>query len=233
VRNIKSDLARGDRYVLDDLGYFYPDQKKTIQFQPDLKINLMLDSYGLSIIHYRDEVVPLRALKYKNIAAGSQGSYYRAGVRKWIYTAAAASVVTAVVLLTLPFGPAGDRLLDISSINPFKNNRTEQTIRNRQEMPVVTPGTLVQDITEKSSLASLSVSGTKTHHVIVGSYSNFGNAREQIHKMRIAGWNARLLFTAADVYRVSVFSSENMEESLEQLQAVRAGISYSAWLYSE
>jgi hypothetical protein len=71
------------------------------------------------------------------------------------------------------------------------------------------------------------------YHIIIGSYSSFGNAREAIHKMRINGWNARLLFTTSEVYRVSVFSSEDLGETLERLQVVRAGISDSAWLYSE
>jgi len=35
------------------------------------------------------------------------------------------------------------------------------------------------------------------------------------------------------MYRVSVFSSDNMEESLKQLQVVRTGMNRSAWLYSE
>jgi hypothetical protein len=233
VRNIKSDITKGNRYVLEDLGYFYPDQNKNIQFQPDLKINLMLDSFGLSFVHYRNEVIPLKSLKYRNITTELHHAHYRAGIRKWIYAAAAASVVTAAVLFTIPFGPAGSRLLDISSINPIKSSRTEQILSDQNPQTSLTTNSGKLPANEQSSGISPAGSGKVIHHIIVGSYSNFGNAREQICAMRAAGWNARLLFTAAEVYRVSVFSSENLQESLEKLQNVRTGISDSAWLYSE
>jgi len=232
VREIKTDLAQGKRYVMEDLGYFYPDQKKIIQFLPDLKTNLNLDSFGLSFVHYRNEVMPLKSLKYDNLEAGTQRSHYRAGVRKWIYTAAAASVITAVIFITIPFGPAVNRLPDTSSVSPFKNNRTEIPVGDKESGTSASTVTEVQHSDNHPSGTTL-ISGTLMHHVIVGSYNNFGNAREQICKLRSAGWSARLLFATDDMYRVSVFSSDNMEESLKQLQVVRTGMNRSAWLYSE
>lgn len=234
VFEIKSVLAGGNRYCLEDLGYFYPDPKKNILFQPDLKINLMLDSYGMSFIQYRDEVNPVRSLKYRNLSGISQDKHYRAGMRKWIYTAAAASIVTAFALIAIPFGSPGNRLPDNSSVNPFNKERTELTIpEERQSSAMVSSDNAPVNVPVHSSTSVSQCSAKEIHHIITGSYSSFANAREEIHKLRINGWNARLLFTASEVYRVSVFSSGDLEETLNQLHVVRAGINNSAWLYSE
>jgi hypothetical protein len=233
VREIKSVLADGKQYILEDLGYFYADRKNNILFQPDLKTNLMLDSYGLSFVRYREEVTPHKSLKYRHMTEGATGSFYRSGMRRWLYTAAAASVVTAFVLLTIPMGESGNRILNISSVNPFKKERVASPASDVQVTTYGAEGHTISSLPAGPPGITTDRNGTGMYHIIVGSYSNFGNAREQINRIRMKGWNARLLFTASDSYRVSVFSSADMDESLKELRLVKQEICESAWLYNE
>ncbi len=224
VKEIKSTLFTGSKYLLDDLGYFYTDSKQLIQFQPELSANLMLESYGLSFVRYLGEVSPMPARKLRMQGDARGGSPDRAVIRKWVYAAVAASVLTAAVIIAFRSGSMNNGNFNISSVNPFKKDSTELVTGDN---PVRTVST-----DEQKDVADI-VPEVSRYHIIVGSYEDFANAREQIRIMRDSGYEARLLFTGSNKYRVSVFSSADRQESETQLTAVRSELNDKAWLYSE
>jgi len=224
IREIKSTLFSSRKYTLDDLGYFYIDSKQLIQFQLELNTNLMLESYGLSFVRYLDEVSPMPSRKIKMHYDIAGGTGNRTVIKKWIYAAVAASVLTTAVLIAFQSERLNNGNFNISSVNPFKKDSTE-IISGDTPTRLVSAGI-------QSDVAEI-VPEESVYHIVVGSYEDFANAREQIMVIRSRGYEARLLFTGSNKYRVSVFSSSDRQESENKLTAVRSELNDKAWLLSE
>jgi len=223
-REIRSALFSGRKYSLGDLGYFYTDSKQLIQFQPELNINLMLESYGLSFVRYQNEVSPMPSGKIRIRHDATEGSANRVVIRKWVYAAVAASLMTAALFIAFQSGNLNNRMVNNSSVIPFKKDSIEAV---KEETAIQATNT------DSQLLIAVPVKEESLYHIVVGSYEDFANAREQIRRIRSGGYEARLLFTGSNKYRVSVFSSADRQESENMLMAVRSELNDKAWLYSE
>ena len=219
---ITSALDAGGKYPLEGLGYFYTDNRQSILFHPELSENLMLDSYGLSFVTYRADIRPLRYGKKRVLPEGTAGDGGRRPLRKWAYVAAAGVLAAAFSTLVWP-GSTGGGMMNSTSVTPMSGEATVNAPGGNEDPAGP----------ERSGNAGYNAGGLKFYHVIVGSYADFANARQHLVRMREAGYAARILFTGDKGYRVSVFSSADMEESENQLRQVQSALDTKAWLYGD
>lgn len=52
IRELQSALEKGRKVVIDELGAFYYDKEKLLQFEPDHLKNYLIDSFGLSTFEF-------------------------------------------------------------------------------------------------------------------------------------------------------------------------------------
>ncbi len=223
TENIRKSTGSGSKFTIDELGFFYQDKHRNLQFQAELSNNFLLESYSLSDVFFREMYKSAdqgtRPSRY--ISAEMSGSNRRKKIRRLVYTGIAASLLAAMVLVPMKTG-----YLDYTGLRLF--NETSETNRNT---PVKTEVQVQQaEINEPAESKVLEIIPTE-YHIITGSFREFGNARELMKKLNDQGYNARILSGGGEYFRVSAMSFNDRLEAGEALADLKKlpGMS-SAWV---
>ena len=223
AEKITKSLESGNNFTIDELGFFFQDKQKNLQFQPELSINFLLESYGLTNVYFRE--------MYQAIGQGIKSSRYvttgmsvinrRKRIRRLVYTGIAASLLAAMILIPIKTGYLG-----YSGLQPFKErSATEDVVPGEKEFSIQqgeindSPWTGIKEIIPSE------------YHIITGSFREFGNARQLMVRMIGEGYNARILSAEGDNFRVSAVSFSDKQEAHRALVELRKhpGMS-TAWI---
>ena len=224
VRNILRDTGRGAKFTLDDMGYFYQDGEKELQFSANTQFNLLMDSYGLPSIQY--QVFETRRIsetrKYRAVPAGMEPLARRHRTRRFVMTAAAACLAAALVFIPIRTGFFSEARLDIQSGSPvIPTEQTPATVPEQTSHTKVIPASIPEDVTRGN-----------TYNVIVGSFREFGNARQLRNNLVVKGYEARILTGENAFFRVSAGNATQRETAEKIMADVRSQGYESAWMLS-
>lgn len=223
TENIIKSTRSGSKFTIDELGFFYPDKQKNLQFQAELSTNFLLESYSLSDVYFREmyQSADLDPRHSRYISAEMSDSNRRKKIRRLVYTGIAASLLAAMVLIPMKTG-----YLDYTGLRLFK-----ETSETSSKTSVKTEISIQQaEINELPKSRSIEIIPTE-YHIITGSFREFGNARELMKKLNDQGYNARILSGEGEYFRVSAMSFNDQMEASKALTGLKKlpGMG-SAWM---
>jgi cell division septation protein DedD len=261
-KTIKYEVGKGLKFTIEDLGYFFFNKARKIEFAQESTDNLLLASYGLSYLNYKVFDRSLgRSAKIYQAVDDTNPIVRQRKIRRWIYTGAAACLLASMILIPVKMG-----YLNLSSfdLNPVDTFRKEQPV---QELVVTSPDTdtqLTEPEIESVKLEAVSlepeVGSAKPEatsfepeaeaakieapakdfatpqtnfHIIVGSFKDLGNAQQLKQKMAGDGYEAEIITGENSFYRVSAKHYPLKADAVSALASIRNQQAYtSAWILS-
>ena len=226
TEKILKTTGSGNQFKIDELGFFFMDKEKKLQFQAEPGMNFLIESYSLHDLHFRELFAfnekPVRSPVF--ISREDQNVRRRKTVRTLIYTGIAASLLAAVILIPLNTG-----FLNYSDLRLFRANDNSHNAASTEKE------TAISENTPKVEPASFNIEIKPAEfHIITGSFREFGNARELMKKLEDQGFAPRILSSGSEYFRVSAGSYPNKEDANLALSTIREipGMD-SAWLLKD
>jgi len=252
-KTIKYEVGKGLKFVIEDLGYFFINKARKIEFAQETSDNLLIASYGLSFLNYKEfDRKPGRSVKNYEAVDDINPVVRQHRIRRWIYTGAAACLLASMILIPVKMG-----YLNLSGfdLNPVDSFRKEQAVQEVVVSPPLTETQLVEPEAESSeseagnterAAASIepetepatSEAPAKTYftpeasyHIIVGSFKDAENAQHLKQKLVGEGFEAEVLTGENSHYRVSADHYPLKAEAVSALASIRGQQAYkSAWI---
>lgn len=194
VKRFKQDIHKDKRLALDNIGLLYTDEKGSLLFQQDNKLNYLADSYGLSAFYH----LP--------VTAGNEGKLIPIhSERKKLRPYAVAAAITVLVASAFYFTVLDKQPnLRFSSLDIFSKREAPQYAFSSSiykelakpvaEEPVILPPTIASTPAPTAPApivpvkATVPVVSSSIYSVIVGSFSvkeNADNLVAQFNKQNI------------------------------------------------
>jgi hypothetical protein len=249
-KTIKYEVGKGLKFTIEDLGYFFINKVRKIEFEQESTDNLLLASYGLSYLNYKEfDGVPGRTAKIYRAFDDKNPVVRQRRIRRWIYTGAAACLLASMILIPVKMGYLNLSSFDLSPVDSF---RKEQAV---QELLVSPPDTDTQLAEPEAGFTEPEVGSTEpetrsleteadiqgktyftpetSYHIIVGSFKGIDNARQLKQKMVDEGYEAEILTGENSFYRVSAKHYPLKKDAITALASIRDQQAYkSAWILS-
>jgi nucleoid DNA-binding protein len=206
VSDLRRNIAKGEKVVLDRIGNFYNNKEGNIQFEPDKESNYLLDSYGLSSFHclpVEGYDVRKRIVKYK------EKSPRQRSLRKTLWRAAVIIPLVAAIVFTSVKTDLFKGWIQQSSMNPlavaeFENNK-EAISQLMPVTPDLTPETLKEEI--------FTLNEENIYFLITGSFKSQENAKILMGRLKEKGYNPQIVEAPNGFYRVSANSFSDLDQA--------------------
>jgi cell division septation protein DedD len=237
VEEAQSRLENGDTIVLPMIGSLKYDRNEKLIFEPDVKENLLLDSYGLEIFQFPQ-------LKHPTLTLPKTSIKDKEAVRPVFNSRRVRTLaLTIPVLLALLVIPVKKNGWD--QLNPF-NIQTSTTapisLNTAPSMPVVQPSTVeVEEVkkveqpatsTPKSSetpkvenkeavKTQVPETSSKKYHLIGGCFKMKENADKLFNQLKSAGYQSRIDLAPSGNYIVTIQCYSTKEEAIIALKTLR------------
>jgi cell division septation protein DedD len=134
-KTIKYEVGKGLKFTIEDLGYFFLNKARKIEFAQESTDNLLLASYGLSYLNYKvfDKTTGRNMKTYQAVDETNPLLRQRR-IRRWIFTGAAACLLASMILIPVKMG-----YLNLSSfdLNPADSFRKTNVVQERVVPPPV------------------------------------------------------------------------------------------------
>lgn len=226
TEEISKTAGSGNKFIIDELGFFYFDKEKKLQFQAEPGMNFLIESYSLHDIHFKELYAHAEkaAKSQVYISQPDSGIRRRKTVRALVYTGIAASLLAAVILIPVKTG-----FINYSDLRLFKgNDESRADITPEKEI------TVTEHIPETKRVTYNIEIKPAEFHIVAGSFREFGNARELMKKLEGQGFVTRILSSGGEYFRVSAGSYPNIQDANLALSEIRLlpGLD-SAWLLKD
>ena len=246
VSEWSEDLRRkilADRPVMIDmLGTFTLNYERAIVFEPDLSVNYLLTSYGLSA-YYRQPVSGFDIRK-KALQRRSEPAVNQPSMRSLLARAA----VIGPILIALALVPFNDKIfksnIEESNLNPLARaelefNREQIDAEKTATVTFNTPDTVLVQAPVSTPAVTVQIPARRTpavvveeyrYLVIIGSFKGEENALTMVEKLRRQGYDPEVAGGPDGYLRVSAQAFTTLDEAkvvLERLRKEYAG----AWVY--
>lgn len=256
-KTISYEVGKGLKFTIDDLGYFFLNKARKIEFVQETTDNLLLASYGLSFLNYRElDRSPGRDKTYLAIDDANPLVRQRR-IRKWIYTGAAACLLAGMILIPVKMGYLNLSRFDLGPVDSFRKEQPvsklvgtvpaadsqsvdPETGSVESENGSVKPGTepamaeAANASPEAETPAKTYFAPQRSYHIIVGSFKDFENARHLMRQMADEGYDAEILAAENSFFRVSAKHYSLKEEAITALSAIRNRQAFSkAWILTQ
>lgn len=239
VKDIVKQIEKGKRTPFDEIGVFFFDNQKNLQFEPDLSTNFLLDAYGLSEFTF----APLEDFDLqKRIGKKLRDKEpVKLNVRRKVLWRVALAVPILVALVVVPLKT--DLLkfkTNVSSLNPLSNT---EMIDSGLDQPAVDEDTFAEEVVNEGlSTESLNdeedlVTTATTeeiledeivapvqsdnYYIIAGSFRNIENARRFNNDLTTQGYNSLLLEPIDGLHRVTLNGYPTKESAVTDLTEFR------------
>jgi cell division septation protein DedD len=254
-KTIKYEVGKGLKFVIEDLGYFFINKARKIEFAQETSDNLLIASYGLSFLNYKEfDRKPGRTVKNYEAVDDINPVVRQHRIRRWIYAGAAACLLASMILIPVKMG-----YLNLSSfdLNPVDSFRKEQAV---QEAVVSSPVTETQLADPEAGAFESEAGNTEpdassiepenepakseepaktyftpetSYHIIVGSFKDAENAQQLKQRLVGEGYEAEVLTGENSYYRVSADHFPLKAEAVSALASIRGQLAFkSAWILS-
>ena len=209
VEETMLNLERNRNIYFDGVGYLHYDSRENLQFEPQLKQNLLVESYGLQNFSYEklyQRQMPKPAIKVE----------YREPVpvifqqRKLKKLAIAIPLLIAMALIPMK---KNNEYLSKSDMGLW-----ETLI---QSTPTATAQTQEQNLTEKSiNVTTAPETEQLKYFIIGGSFKSEENADKYIQQLKEQGYNGQNLGVFKGLNRVAIKGFSTMDEAQKELNSL-------------
>jgi len=225
VDKIRRETRAGMKFNVDGLGYFYSDKENQVQFREEGGTNFLLESYGLPFLQYKEfEKLP----KTDNFISLSQETNPLARqrrMRRWVYSTAAACLVTALVLVPIKTGYFDQAGIDIPVTDSFRKEQPVEAERLPETEISSMPDKVIQTSLLKTAILPAE------YNLVVGSFKDFGNARQVRNQLVQKGHKARILSSDNGFFRVSAGTFTSQSEAENNLASIQKEYE-KVWIFS-
>jgi hypothetical protein len=258
VQTWNNELSKGARVQIDKVGFLFYDQEKNLCFEQDRFFNLLLESFGLSKVHF---VFEEQKEETKIIELNTQSTqefeirtlqYRKQAV--WKYVAAACFLPVAFYSFWIPSktNVMESGMFSTRDFNPFFKHKTARYSPEKLDQ------IQFDSISVSSPLASDSYqflpglifpvqrdAGTvpdpqacwnnangivATHQYIVGCFQSRINVDLMLSKLRSAGLDAYVFDISNGLQRVSAGGADN-QYALGDIRQKVAALGIQGWVY--
>ncbi|MCK5822454.1 MAG: SPOR domain-containing protein [Bacteroidales bacterium] len=240
VQNITDKLENGEKIIFEELGTFYFDKAQNLLFEPDLSINYLIDSFGLSSFQFpaiNNDFNTKIKTQFKNKEAVNKFITNKTTKRVLI----SIPVIAALSLIPLNSYFLKNPAINFSSFNPT-NRVAQETIATKTPQQKIEISNVLDETTNKrNALFYGNISETKNdtklkknkkYFLIVGSFKNLLNAKNLQQQLVNEGFNPEILNNNSQ-YRVSIENFDNKNTALKKLSKLRNQDNKSVWLLTK
>lgn len=209
VEETMLNLERNRNIYFDGVGYLHYDSRENLQFEPQLKQNLLVESYGLQNFSYEklyQRQMPKPAIKVE----------YREPVpvifqqRKLKKLAIAIPLLIAMALIPMK---KNNEYLSKSDMGLW-----ETLIQSTPTAPIQTQE---QNLTEKSiNVTTVPETEQLKYFIIGGSFKSEENADKYIQQLKEQGYNGQNLGVFKGLNRVAIKGFSTMDEAQKELNSL-------------
>ncbi len=123
-KTIMYEVGKGLKFTIDDLGYFFFNKARKIEFKQETTDNLLLASYGLSFLNYKEfDKAPRRPDQFYQAVDDTNPVFRQRRIRRWIYTGAAACLLAGMILIPVKMGYLNLSSFDLSPVDSFRKEQ--------------------------------------------------------------------------------------------------------------
>lgn len=198
------NLERNRNVYFEGVGYLHYDSRENLQFEPQLKQNLLVESYGLQNFSYEklyQRQMPKPAFKVE----------YREPIPVIFQKRQLQKLIVAVPLLIA------------MALIPMKNNKEYLSKSDMGLWEAITQSAPVAVIVpQEQSTAELNVTATTAttdfkYYIIGGSFKSEENASKYLHQLNEQGYVGKDLGIFKGLHRVAMKGFPTMEEAQREL----------------
>jgi cell division septation protein DedD/nucleoid DNA-binding protein len=247
-KTISYEVGKGLKFTIEDLGYFFLNKSRKIEFAQETTDNLLIASYGLSYLNYKQfDRLPGRIDQVYQAVDDTNPVVRQRRIRRWIYTGAAACLLAGMILIPVKMGYINLSSFDLNPVDSFRKEQPVQDLvvsspdadtefvepedvsvepKDESVKPEIEPATI-------EAPAKTYFTPETSYHIIVGSFKDLENARNLMQKMIDEGYEAEILTGENSFYRVSAKHYPLKAEAVNALASIRDQQAYkSAWILS-
>lgn len=235
IANLNAEIHQGKRVYLHHIGTFFSSVENTLQFEPELKVNYLTESFGLSSFvtseiqreiqreTYKEEVIELE--EKAPIALTPEKRNDRPYLK-----------YAAIAILALGIGIFG--LKQYSNTVIAHNDAVALEVSSTIKTEVLEAGFIYESqdplpavsvLLQSESTLDEAIHGR--YHIIAGAFRIPENAARKLAQLKTKGFNARLLGeNAYGLHQVVYESHSDKHEALRQLRHIKRTNDYNAWL---
>lgn len=203
------NLERNRNVYFEGIGYLHYDSRENLQFEPQLKQNLLIESYGLQNFSYeklyqRQMPKPAMKVEYREPVPVI---FQKRKVRK--------------LAIALP-------LLVAMALIPMKHNKEYLSKSDMgmwetlmQSAPAAPAQASEQTVTENSIPVTVTEAPELKYFIIGGSFKSEENAQKYIGQLKAQGYEGRNLGVFNGLNRVAMIGFQTMEEAQKELNSMR------------
>ncbi len=210
VDEILLNLERNRNVYFEGVGYLHYDSRENLQFEPQVKQNLLVESYGLKNFTYEklyQRQMPKPAFKIEN-REPVPVIFEKRQFKKLI--------VAVPILLAL-------------ALIPVKNNKEYLAKSDlgmwealTQSAPVPAPTVEVQRVAEFTASTATPAVEELRYFIIGGSFKSDENASKFIQQLNQQGYSGRDLGIFNGLHRIAMKGFPTLEEAQKELNVMRA-----------
>lgn len=210
VEETMLNLERNRNVYFEGVGYLHYDSRENLQFEPQVKQNLLAESYGLQNFAYEklyQRQIPKPAFKVE----------YREPVPVIFQQRKLKKLVIAIPLLIAL------ALIPIKHNNEYLSKSDMgmwETLM--QSTPVLPTQTNEQSLTENSANVTLTEAMQSKYFIIGGSFRSEENANKYIQQLKKQGFNGQNLGVFNGLNRVAMEGFTTMSEAQKELNSLLA-----------
>ena len=214
VTKLHKKLNNGETVVFDHIGTFVNNKEGNVQFEPDVKANYCLNSFGLESfqcfpLEWYDARKRVIEPIYKNAAR-------KAHLRKIIWRAA---VIAPLLMLMVATPLRTDVKIETSTLNPLVTLDLEHNkstvdkyvpIENVIATPIAETNNASAEILEKPVVEE-KIPVKINYRLIIGSFMSYGNAQRQANALVAKGFTPEIIPASNGFFRVSAVGCPDLE----------------------
>ncbi len=223
IERIRKDVRRGLKFTIEGLGYFFADGENRIQFSEEAGNNFLLESYGLPYLEYREFEKYPKADAYRAYSTEADPLARQRRIRRWAYAAAAACLLAALIVVPVRYGYFNRAGIEVPAADGLRKEQTVSSGDAGRPLRDVAYGTTGAQAMKKACMPD------PEYNIVVGSFRDFGNARQLRNRLVEEGYNARILCSGEGYFRVTAGTYSLQDEAAEMLTSVRDRFE-NAWI---
>ncbi|MBX9853674.1 MAG: SPOR domain-containing protein [Cytophagaceae bacterium] len=239
IRSLNESLSKKKFAELKDIGRFFYNTENHLEFEPDLGVNYLEDSFGLPELIFkpieRKSITMNKPIKAGQPTKKAVEDMDADGQPK---KSKAALIIIPIILVLL--GGATTFLYfnkdnaTFASINPFVifNKEDKAEVKPEPVKEQVTQVDSSQFVAEETSGSQIITSQTGRFFIVAGSFKNRENAMKLREKFENESVNASLIepYGKKKFYRVAIADFDSKESAKQKLTELEAQYGKSLWI---
>lgn len=206
VEETMLNLEKNRNVYFEGVGYLHYDSRENLQFEPQLKQNLLVESYGLQNFSYeklyqRQMPKPAVKVEYREPIIFQQ--------RKLKKLAIAIPLLIAMALIPMKHN---NEYLSKSDMGMW-----ETLMQSTPATPIQTPE---QNLTENTITVAATETEAFKYFIIGGSFKSEENANKYIQQLKEQGYNGQNLGVFKGLNRVAMKGFTNMGDAQKELNSL-------------